>query len=334
MRRLVVLLMLVLAAPAAAESPPLPDPTYPQVATQEMQIAMDDGVKLGATLHFPSQDGSAPADGRFPVVLTLTPYGRSTPLGGTGMEETLARRGIVSAIVDIRGAGGSEGTLEDNYFSPREARDGAALVEFLAAQAWSTGKVAMTGGSYLGITQYLTAEQQPPHLVAITPIVALSDLYREGWTHGGVPNLLFGAQYLGVQGAPGAAGTTSDPALLGPTIQAKLGQQPPGFIAFDYLARPNDDPFYRDRSPMTNVDRLKVPALILGGWKDGLGRGAPEMYAALAGRKGVRHAADHGPVHAQGLRRPVRPDADADGHRRRPARRLRVPQPLPDRARR
>src|SRR5258708_21618283 len=38
---------------------------------------------------------------------------------------------------------------------------------FRSKQSWSTGRIAMSGGSYLGITQYLTAELQPPHLVAI-----------------------------------------------------------------------------------------------------------------------------------------------------------------------
>ena len=55
----------------------------------------------------------------------------------------------------MRGTGGSGGDLSGNYFSPREARDGAAVVEWLGTRTWSTGKVGMAGGSYVGITQLL-----------------------------------------------------------------------------------------------------------------------------------------------------------------------------------
>ena len=168
-----------------------------------------------------------------------------------------ATRGMVGAVVDVRGTGGSGGTLEGNFFSPREARDSAAVIQYLGTQPYSTGKVGMAGGSYVGITQFLAAAQQPPHLAAITPAVPISDLYREGFAHGGIPSLVFDAQYVGVQGAPGAAGANTDPFLLEQTLQAKLGQAAVGTTAFDYLERPDDDPFYRDRSPITLAERSR-----------------------------------------------------------------------------
>jgi predicted acyl esterase len=38
---------------------------------------MDDGVKLGATVALPSRDGETAMRGKFPVVLGMTPYGRT-----------------------------------------------------------------------------------------------------------------------------------------------------------------------------------------------------------------------------------------------------------------
>src|SRR4051794_4792371 len=278
----------VLAAPALAASPPatLPAPSYEQTVSKEVLVPMDDGVDIAMTVTWPSHDGSAPAPGRFPVVLSLTPYGR-TGVCGCPSAALFATRGIASAVADVRGTGGSGGDLSGNYFSPREARDGAALVEYLGTQPWSTGKVGMAGGSYVGITQYLTAEQQPPHLAAIVPQVAISDLYRDGYAHGGIPNAFFDAQYIGVQGAPGAASANNDPSLLAATAAAKAGQSPPGSIAFDYLSRPDDDAFYRDRSPIYRADRITVPVFDIGAWRDGLLRGETEMYAALARRRNV-----------------------------------------------
>ena len=43
------------------------------------------------------------------------------------------------------------------------------------------------------------------------------------------------------------------------TLAAKLGPVAVGTIAFDYLARPNDDDFYRDRSPIYRADEIEVP---------------------------------------------------------------------------
>ncbi|HEV3229904.1 MAG TPA: CocE/NonD family hydrolase [Solirubrobacteraceae bacterium] len=276
------------APPAVAAAPPpqLPAPTYQSVSVETL-IPMDDGVRLSATITFPSQDGKTPAPGRFPVVLQMTPYGRSGVCGcfaGTDF----ATRGMISAIVDVRGTGGSEGTLKDNYFSPREQRDGYDLVEYFGTQPYSSGRVGMAGGSYLGIDQYFTAEQQPPHLTVITPVSALSDLYREGYTHEGIPNFFFDAQYLGVQQPASLSGFNSDASLFSETINAKI-QQVPGSagIAFDYLERPDDGPFYQDRSPLYHADRITVPALIYDGWHDGFIFGANEMYRVLSRRPGV-----------------------------------------------
>ena len=119
----------------------------------------------------------------------MTPYSRNG-VCGCFPPDFFATRGMVGAVADVRGTGGSGGNLEGNFFSPREARDGAASIEYLGTQPYSTGKVGMAGGSYVGITQYLAAEQQPPHLAAITPAVAISDLYRDGFAHGGIPNLV------------------------------------------------------------------------------------------------------------------------------------------------
>jgi putative CocE/NonD family hydrolase len=306
---LVAVVAAYVAAPAAAAPPPkLPDPTY-QSVSQEVLIPMDDGVKLAATVDYPSRDGKTPAPGRFPVVVQMTPYGRNG-VSGAFPSDTFATRGIVGAVVDVRGTGGSGGDLSGNYFSPREQRDAGETVEYFGTRPYSTGKVGMTGGSYVGITQLEAAEQQPPHLAAITPVVPISDLYRDGFAHGGIENLFFDLQYIGVQGGPGAAGVNTDPALLQATIANKAGQSPPGMIAFDYLARPNDDAFYRDRSPIYRADRIRVPTLILGGWHDGLMRGSIEMYSALARRPGVETRLYMDPCTHKGCGAPFDPFTD------------------------
>src|SRR5947207_8483421 len=118
-----MLLLAGLAAPAGArseENPPsaLPPASYPATYSEQRFIRMDDGVELGATITFPSRDGSSPAAGRFPVVLNVTPYGRNG-LCSCDSAGDYASRGFVLVVVDVRGTGGSQGNLNDNYFSPR-----------------------------------------------------------------------------------------------------------------------------------------------------------------------------------------------------------------------
>jgi putative CocE/NonD family hydrolase len=146
----------------------------------------------------------------------------------------------------------------------------------------------------------------------IVPQVAISDLYRDGFAHGGIQNLFFNTQYIAVQGAPGTASASTSPDLLEQTLLAKLGQSPPGTIAFDYLARPNDDAFYRDRSPIYRADRITVPVLDIGAWADGLLRGETEMYAALSKRRGVETRLYMDPCTHKGCGAPFDPTYSPD----------------------
>ena len=302
------------AASAEVPTPPttLPPASYPTTYSEQRFIRMDDGVELGATITFPSLDGGAPAPGRFPVVLNVTPYGRNG-LCSCESASDYATRGFVLAVVDVRGTGGSQGNLDDNYFSPRQARDGYDLVEYLGTQAWSNGRVGMSGGSYLGITQYLTAEQDPPHLAAIAPNEALSDIYNDAAFPGGIESLSFDAQYLAVQGAPGLTGPNTEPSMIPGTLTAKFEQATGRSIAFDYLENPYEGPFYYDRSPITKVRKIKVPTFVLDGWRDAFVGGNIRMYRALERRKGVETLLNVGPCTHKGCGFPFDPTDEPPG---------------------
>ena len=107
------------------------------------------------------------------------------------LEATAA--GYVFVIQDTRGRFASDGD-----FVPfiHEAADGYDSVEWAAGQPWSNGEVGMIGGSYVGYTQWMAASMQPPHLRAIAPVVATSDLY-DGWVReGGAASLWFNVSWL------------------------------------------------------------------------------------------------------------------------------------------
>lgn len=150
-------------------------PTYAVKIEFNQRVRMRDGVELSADVYRPD------AEGRFPVILSRTPYNKN---GASllNLARYFASRGYVFVAMDVRGRGDSDGK-----FIPyrNEGRDGYDAIEWCAAQGWSTGKVATIGGSYNGRIQWLTAVEQPPHLVTMITLVTPSDPFVEWPT--GVP---------------------------------------------------------------------------------------------------------------------------------------------------
>ena len=174
------------------------------------------------------------APGRFPVIVTITPYnGTNGAISVTN--DYLVQRGYVQVIVDARGTGESQGTWDS--FGTREQRDGYEIVEWAAAQPWSNGSVGMWGASYMAISQLFTAAQQPPHLKAIFPIVPMGDSYRDMVFPGGQNNTGFIPLWLAL--VSGGALVPPDYALDGNTADlaralGELGQHAldlPGYDA-------------------------------------------------------------------------------------------------------
>lgn len=93
-------------------------------------------------------------------------------------------QGFVVVNADSRGCGHSDGTGE--LLSRREAEDTYDLVQWIAAQPWSDGRVVMLGVSYLAISQYAAAALRPPALRAICPWEGFTDAYRDLTFPGGV----------------------------------------------------------------------------------------------------------------------------------------------------
>jgi putative CocE/NonD family hydrolase len=298
-RRALTALLLCLAAPpaaaTAAEWTPYDRPAqYGQVMDRDVPIAMRDGVVLRANVQRPDQAG------RYPVLVVQTPYNKDGTVNSAlgGQASYFVARGYVVVTVDVRGTGSSQGTWDS--FGEAEQRDGYEVVEWAAGQPWSTGRVGLFGPSYMAIMQLLTAAQRPPSLRAIFPIVPMADGYRDIVFSGGDVNASFIPLWLGlvaagsVQPPQSMASGDPDDVVGGVTT---LAQHAAGALAFDgpTLASATtggdvayDGPFWKTRSPLEVVDRIQVPAFVVGGHHDLFQRGEPLVYERLKQRVNAR----------------------------------------------
>ena len=96
-------------------------------------------------------------------------------------DEYFVERGYAVALMDLRGTRNSSGCMV--YGDRAEVRDTVDVIDWIADQGWSNGKVGMTGGSYDGTIAIGAAAEQPmsgrhPNaLAAIIPLRAISRWY-------------------------------------------------------------------------------------------------------------------------------------------------------------
>jgi hypothetical protein len=171
-RVLIVAVALLVATTSAAQAADLAAGPGYDIQMSRM-IPMRDGVELEAWVALPSR-----LKDPVPVVLELTQYDID---GGRHAEPAFfALHGYAFVQAYVRGRGRSGGAKSDNL-GAQVGRDGSDLVEWIARQPWSNGQVVMYGGSFVGMTQWRTATQRPPHLAAIAPYVPI----YPGWD---IPN--------------------------------------------------------------------------------------------------------------------------------------------------
>lgn len=206
----------------------------------ERMIPVRDGESLAADLYI----GDSTV--RKPTILIQLPYNKnnfrlaiSLPQGGgTALPYDSAKYNYV--IADWRGFYGSTaaGIGKAGY---DRGLDGYDLVEWIAEQTWSDGKIGTWGGSALGQIQFLTAKHRPPHLVCAMPFIIDYKSEYERYFPGGV---FMREHYERVE----SLGLVSTQLLLD---------------------HPTYDTYWKLAEVLTDYpDSINVPLFILTGWYD------------------------------------------------------------------
>ena len=154
------------------------------VVESDVMVPMRDGVRLATDLYRPAREGQ-PVSGRYPTILTRTPYNKN---GNAKLGEYFAARGYAFVAQDTRGRYGSEGVW---HMLTDDGPDGADCAAWIASQSWSDGQIGMIGTSYVGGTQHALAMAGSPHLKTIIPVDAMSNLGYASMRNGGAFELRF-----------------------------------------------------------------------------------------------------------------------------------------------
>ena len=167
--------------------------------SQNVMVAMRDGVRLATDIYRPALATGTPALGRFPAILGRTSYDKTDPVMWVDpVANFFTPRGYVTILQDLRGRGMSEGVGE--YFhsaNVKEGVDGYDTIEWIGAQDWCTGRVGMVGSSHGGIVQNMAALTRPPHLTALWVDVAPTKFFDGTSRQGGAMALhMYGALFL------------------------------------------------------------------------------------------------------------------------------------------
>jgi len=224
----------------------------------DVTITATDGVNLVGDVHLPA------ATGRFPAIVDMEPYGRSAAT-------TYVKDGYAHVNTDVRGSGKSGGAL--CLLCEREQRDVYDVVEWVAKQPWSNGKVVMYGYSYSAITALLGSALQPPHLTTVVVGHPPTDPYRDVLWHNGLYDQGFVEQWFAGQTATQGLGLGPQPQYLDRKDQ---------LFAVETRINDLDGPLYQERSVLAKVARIKVPVYVFTGWDDMYSRGDLRLIDALA----------------------------------------------------
>ena len=262
-------------ADPTASYPELSQPTLKTSAEKGVKIKMRDGVDLVADIVRPA------GEGKFPVILARTPYGRELQSQLDG--EWWARRGYVHIVQDVRGRNQSDGEWVPLV---HERRDGYDTIDWIARQPWSDGQVGMIGGSYLGWVQWAAAVEVHPALKCIVPQVSPPDPFFNFPIDHGVPMLwgaLWWANFVKEKKVPAVPEIPQDLEKLKTLPLSKVDDEMLGRnIPFydDWLAKGTASSF-AGATFMNEMNKVKIPVLHISGWWDGDGIGTKLNWARM-----------------------------------------------------
>jgi uncharacterized protein len=222
---------------------------------EDVSIAVRDGTSIGARVYRP--EGAGP----YPALLAAAPYRFDNNIlpaspqflwRETGPIDFYADNGYAYIHMDVRGSGRSAGSF--GFLDRKDHEDLYDVIEWIGREPWCNGRVGGIGQSYFCMLQWFMGAMSPPSLACLGAHDGLSDIYRAGTHHGGIPCDFFPGywwyQNRFINRYP-ASGSSRD--------------QDTDLTAM-IAVHPMYDDFWRERSAWEVLDRIKVPLYSSGVW--------------------------------------------------------------------
>jgi len=301
----------VIAASAAPGSTWKPQKAiYGTASKNDIPILGAGGTIIRVDEIYPTTASGAPAKGHFPIVMTMTPYGKGqggsskpgsaqNPGGGSvtgGANNYLVQRGFINIVEDVRGTGDSNGSW--GLFDPIQQQDAIKVMDWAVKLPNAARAVGTYGPSYLGIDQLLLAGAVGKHspLKAIFPMVPANDIYRDTSFMGGLIDFEFSEAYFGLETALNSAtpveDALNDTDMLDYLTDISLDHangvlQTQAAVTASVLGNGDDaydGSYWTARAPETYLKKIvanRIPAYIVGGEFDIFQDGEPLNYTEL-----------------------------------------------------
>ncbi len=226
------------------------------IQEKDIQIAVRDGVKIAVRIYRP--DGAGP----FPALFAASPYrydNNELPAQPmflwreTGPVDWYVEQGYAFIHADVRGTGFSEGHY--GFLDRKEQQDLYDVIEWIARQSWSNGKVGGIGQSYFAMSQWFMGIQNPPHLACLGLYDGLNDPYRYMAYPGGIEgNFLY---------------YWFNASLRVANLYPANGDHPRQVaddMLLDLQRHPLYDDYWKERAAIEQIDKIKVPVFSIGVW--------------------------------------------------------------------
>jgi hypothetical protein len=259
-----------------------PDAAAADFRSEFAYATMSDGVKIALVVAYPrgfdpgdsSNADSSAAARKWPAMLEMHGYPASTvPQSPHDFGDA-----YVTVRASLRGTGASEGTIQ--AISHRNGLDGYEVIEnWIVKQPWSNGKVALHGHSWGGLSAFMIAATNPPHLKAVAVAVSglLDDIYRDIGCIGGVRNSGFPVEWMVNLYKPTGPFDSGEAARQARGMTAEeysqlVAARPPWELTHGVLWRSltsaEDDREFSKSSPGHFADKLRVPIHIMHAYQD------------------------------------------------------------------
>lgn len=272
---------------------------YPGIKRLPLEyVTTRSGERMAVRVAVPADNDGEAIAGQFPVILVQSAYNVGLVYDFDGLVEIgmpdpfFIKKGYIVVSVDTLGGGISEGGWE--MLGRAEQNAMADAVDWVTEQTWYDGNMGAVGASYMAITALFAAQQRPDDIKAVFASVPIGDAGRGIASTGGLINALFLRTWAVMTHATSVVNQFnkfSHPEHAD-IIEAATAQHidqienhhfPVLKKALEgHEALAYDGEFWRTRSTMYGMDKIKAPVFITGALHDIFQRDAPLLFKAVS----------------------------------------------------